>query len=161
MNIGMGSAKTINNEELSEIMTTSELCKHFFLNERIVVDCVPYRLHATNSALILNPHINTSCVATGLPLSSKSILTFNTSYMAPVGIVCNFETYGVIGNNLKANIYKQLQNVLSKSTSEYILLCCFCASGVSQDFIHQTWGSFGFVPVTGLGNAMLYAETEL
>ncbi|XP_071125466.1 histidine N-acetyltransferase-like [Mytilus edulis] len=155
-NITPTSAKPIDESELADILTNQQVCCHLFPEDRVIVDCVPYRLIKSNASLIKT--IRTTVVGSKLKNETR-ILTFANYFNTSIGMVCNIEVYGCIGETLTEHLYLHLREIVSKVISGKVIIRCFFRHETYSNFITNLMNRFGLDITEIYGTSLLCTET--
>ncbi|XP_063414641.1 probable N-acetyltransferase 16 [Mytilus trossulus] len=149
------SAKPIDESELADILTNQQVCCHLFPEGRCIVDCVPYRLIKSNASLIKT--IRTTAIGSNLK-SGTRILTFANYASTSIGMVCNIEVYGCIGETLTEHLFLHLREIVSKAISGKVIIRCFFRDETNLNFITNLMNRFGLDRTEMYGTTLLCTE---
>ena len=157
------ATRIINEKELGNIFTSGELCKHFFKEDRLIVDRVPYRPELSNASLIVTGR--TTCVVSGNNNSRQPfLLTFGSYSKTAIGLVYNLEMYGSFSDadeSLKEHVHLHAHNLFSKTTSEEIFIRFSCDANVNFNSVSNIMQDLGFDITEQHGSGSICAERKL
>lgn len=157
------ATRIINEKELGNIFTSIDLCKHFFKEDRLVVDRVPYRPEKSNASLIMTDR--TTCVVSEeINSRQPTFLTFGSYSKTEIGLVYNMEMYGHVSDtdaSLKEHVRLHVHNLFSKTTSEDIFIRFSCDVDVNVNSVSNTMQGLGFDITELHGSGSICAERKL
>jgi hypothetical protein len=155
---GFRATRIINEKELGNIFTSGELCKHFFKEDRLIVDRVPYRPELSNASLIVTGR--TTCVVSGNNNSRQPfLLTFGSYSKTAIGLVYNLEMYGSFSDadeSLKEHVHLHAHNTRSTISLSSLKKCL-----QSSPELNMLPSSFSFIILVAEDNELVFVWSKI